>query len=198
MLWLLSREESGDKIVIELNSRRFPASDPPEFRARIQSLADLTTATELVAELIEESGAVVPLKVTTESSGTSIRGRLPKVAPGFHRLRVRPREDIASLPAAEKAFQTISESRELAQPMADPVYLRQLANLTAEHGGAAFSPDEIDGLIETIRLRRRQSETPIIEKYRLGDGPVSGWILFGLFAGALSIEWFLRRKWGLA
>jgi len=94
-------------------------------------------------------------------------------------------------------FQAIDESRELAQPMADPVYLRQLAELTADHGGAAFTPDEVDTLVETIKKRRRQAETPIVEKLRLGDGPISGWLLFALFAGALSTEWFLRRQWGL-
>lgn len=95
------------------------------------------------------------------------------------------------------AFQTIDESRELARPIADPVYLRQLATLTTDHGGAAFNPDEIDLLIDTIKQRRHKAETPIVEKHRLGDGPISGWILFTVFAIAISSEWFLRRKWGL-
>lgn len=82
--------------------------------------------------------------------------------------------------------------------MADPVLLKQLAGMTADHGGAAFAPDEIGTLIETIKQRRRSAETPIVEKFRMGDGPRSGWILFTLFAGALSVEWFLRRRWGLA
>jgi hypothetical protein len=98
----------------------------------------------------------------------------------------------------ELAFQVIDESREMAQPMADPVYLQQLASLTTKHGGAAYTPDEIDTLIQTIKQRRRQAETPIVERFRLGDGPISGWILFGLFAAALSAEWFLRKQWGLA
>ena len=92
----------------------------------------------------------------------------------------------------------IDDSRELAQPMADPVYLRQLAELTSRNGGAAFRPDETDALVETIKRRRRQAETPIVEKFRLGDDPITGWMLFGCFALAISSEWFLRRKWGLA
>ena len=40
--------------------------------------------------------------------------------------------------------------------------------------------------------------TPIVEKYRLGDGPISGWIVFLIFAAALGGEWFLRRRWGIA
>jgi hypothetical protein len=206
VLWLLAREESsGDKIVIEMDARRFALDDPPEFRASVESLTDVENQIELVAEVVDESGEVTPVAVSTESrsqqstqtSGTAIRGRLPKLPTGFYRLRVRPKQGIESLQTEEKAFQTIDESRELARPMADPVYLRQLAELTADHGGAAFAPDEIDALIETIKKRRRQAETPIVERIRLGDGPISGWLLFALFAGTLSIEWFLRRQWGL-
>jgi hypothetical protein len=111
---------------------------------------------------------------------------------------VRAADESNSIEPDELAFQAVDESRELAQPMADPVYLRQLAEITADHGGAAFSPDDIDELIATIAKRRRQAETPVIEKHRLGDGPISGWMLFALFAGCLSTEWFLRRRWGLA
>ncbi len=206
VLWLLAREEtSGDKIVIEMDARRFAVDEPPEFRASVESLADAENKIELVAEVVDESGEITPVAVSTESrsqqssqtSVTAIRGRLPKLPTGFYRLRVRPKQETESLQTEEKAFQTIDESRELAQPMADPVYLRQLAELTADQGGAAFAPDEIDSLIETIKNRRRQAETPIVQKIRLGDGPISGWLLFALFAAALSTEWFLRRQWGL-
>ncbi len=206
VLWLLAREETGgDKIVIEMDVRRFAVGDPPEFRASIQTITDAENKIELVAEVIDEAGKITPVAVSTESRsqqstqtpGTAIRGRLPKLPAGFYRLRVRPKQETESVQTEEKAFQTIDESRELARPMADPVYLRQLAELTADQGGAAFAPDEIDALIETIKKRRRQAETPIVEKIRLGDGPVSGWLLFALFAAALSSEWFLRRQWGL-
>lgn len=206
VLWLLAREETGgDKIVIEMDARRFAVGDPPEFRASVQSLTDSQNDLELIAEVIDEAGQITPVAVSTDGHGQpssqtseiAIRGRLPELPPGFYRLRVRPEQESESLQSQEKAFLTIDESRELAQPMADPLYLRQLAELTADVGGAAFSPDEIDTLVETIRKRRRQAETPIVQKFRLGDGPLSGWLLFALFAGTLSAEWFLRRQWGL-
>ena len=127
-----------------------------------------------------------------------MRGSLPELSPGIYRLRVSPKNPTDSVASEEVAFQVIDDSREMAQPMADPVYLRQLADLTARHGGAAFTPDEIEALINTIKQRRRQAETPIVEKFRLGDDPITGWMLFGWFAAAISTEWFLRRRWGLA
>jgi hypothetical protein len=198
MLWLLSREDSGDDIVIEMDSRRFVGNDPPEFLATIQSIGESAIDVNLIAELVDEGGNVRPLDVTKQQGGSAIRGVLPTIKPGFYSLRVRPESETSKLQPEEMAFQAIDESRELARPMADPVFLKQLAGMTADHGGAAFAADEVDTLIETIKNRRRAAETPIVEKFRLGDGPLSGWILFGLFAGTLSAEWFLRRRWGLA
>lgn len=202
MLWLLSREETaGDRVTIKLDSRRFPIQRPPEFRASVQTVEQRETSPQLVAEVVDSAGETTPITVSTENAGddlsTAIRGALPTLEPGFYRLRVSPASDDTIQPA-ELAFQAVDESRELAQAMADPVYLRQLAEITADHGGAAFSADEVDQLLSTIAKRRRQAETPIIEKFRLGDGPITGWILFALFAGCLSTEWYLRRRWGLA
>ena len=204
ILWLLSREETADdKILIELDSRRFASNSSPEFRASVETVSESATAFDLVAEVIDESGEVTPVASSQDSlgeaaSGTRIRGTIPSLTPGLYRLRVSPVQPSDALVGEEVAFQVIDDSRELAQPMADPVYLRQLAELTSRNGGAAFRPDETDALVETIKRRRRQAETPIVEKFRLGDDPITGWMLFGCFALAISSEWFLRRKWGLA
>ena len=100
--------------------------------------------------------------------------------------------------ASKLAFQVVDKSREMARVMADPVYLRQLADLTAAHGGRAFTSDEIGELISMIKQRRQKAETPVVEKHRLGDGPVTGWLVFLIFTAALGVEWFLRRTWGMA
>jgi hypothetical protein len=198
MLWLLSREESGQPITIELDSRRFAINNSPQFRARVESLGQSRDDVQLTAELIDEQGVVSPLDSSRDDADRAIRGQLPKLAAGFYRLRVRAESPAAKLEPAEIAFQAVNESRELANPMADPVLLTQLAGMTAEHGGAAFRPDDIDDLVDTIKQRRRAAETPTIETVTLGDGPLSGWLMFTLFAGTLSTEWLLRRRWGLA
>ena len=206
VLWLLSRENSADsRLVITMDARRFATDQPPEFRAEVQSFGEQGELTPLFAEIVDSNGDVTPLNVNTESSSSqsshmtqAIRGRIAELAAGFYRLRVRAESPDATLPPEELAFQVVDKSRELAQPLADPVYLSQLADLTADHGGASFLPENIDELITTIRERRSMAETPVVEKFRLGDGPFTGWLLFGIFAGALSTEWFLRRQWGLA
>ncbi len=202
MLWVLAREEMGDDLIrIELDTRRFPGDAEPSFRAGVQTLQSSLTA-ELAAELIDEQGDSVSLpvsgRVADDSTTAAVQGRLPELQPGFYRLRVRDERAGSTLNPAEAAFQVIDDSRELEQPMADPVYLRQLAEITADHGGETFTPDHVDRLIERISERRQRGETTVVEKSRLGDGPLSGWLLFLLFAAALSLEWALRRRWGMA
>ena len=163
---------------------------------------------KLLAELVDESGNASPISVTEStassfaassgSAGAAISGVIPETEPGFYTLRVKPADADSSVESSEITFQVVVESRELDRPMADPVYLRQLAELTADHGGASFAADEMNELLQIIAARRTKAEIPVVEKHRLGDGPVSGWILFTLFAGALSIEWLLRRQWGMA
>lgn len=202
VLWLLGRDTSeGNQINIELDARRFASGDPPAFRAGVQTLGEEVDV-ELIAEVIDGQGNQRNVQVTA-AAGTSdepatIRGELPELEPGFYKLRVRAADAESPLDPAFLAFQVVDESRELAQPMADPVYLRQLADLTADHGGAAFTPDQMDRLLDVIAQRRRRAETTIVEKLRLGDGPISGWLLFVVFGSALSVEWWLRRRWGLA
>ncbi|WP_372897863.1 VWA domain-containing protein [Stieleria sp.] len=197
MLWLMSREESsGDRLIAELDLRRFESDRGPEFRARLMRVGETATEVTLSATVVDDQGNETSLDVTATASGEPrISGTIPKLEPGFYKLVVRASDE--SIEPDEVAFQVTETSRELARPMADPVYLKQLADLTSDHGGASFDPQQIDALIDAIAQKRRSAETPVIEKNRLGDGPASGWLVFTLFAGMLSAEWFLRRRWGM-
>ena len=133
----------------------------PSFAPGVQSLGDSASQAELIAEIVDEVGRShtpqrSPPKAVSDGASAVALDRDPRTSAETAvrdsiELRVRPAEDTESLRPEEKAFQVINESRELARPMADPVYLRQLAELTADHGGGAFPPDEIDALIETIK-----------------------------------------------
>ncbi|MEM0924493.1 MAG: hypothetical protein AAGJ83_00510 [Planctomycetota bacterium] len=197
MLWLMSREEtSGNSIVAEIDLRRFATNARPEFRARVQALTDPSSPVELLAKLERSDGEAIELEAVALSDPIALRGKLPELTPGFYELVVSASDE--SIAEDRVAFQVTETSRELSRPTADPVYLNQLANLTSKHGGASFDPARVDELIEVIRERRKSAETPIVEKSRLGEGPISGWIVFILFASSLSLDWYLRRRWGMA
>ncbi|MFG0287759.1 MAG: glutamine amidotransferase [Rhodopirellula sp. JB044] len=118
--------------------------------------------------------------------------------PGVHRVRVRLGDPSNPTVAAELPFQIVDDTRELSVIAADHALLERIAAMTKESGGAAFRPDQLDKLVDQITAQRRRAERAVIQKWRLGDDPASGWILFTLFAGCLCSEWTLRRRWGLA
>ncbi len=198
ILWLLNRDASSeDVIALELDARRFASTDATSFNASLPLADESTLPPRWVATVIDANDQAKPVAVITQSGGTSVTGQLVNLDPGLYRLRVADATPDTNVTAAEIGFQVIDQSRELEQPLADPVYLKQLAEITAAHGGASFSPDELRLLIDEISKRRIRAEVPIVEKLRLGDGPVSGWIVFSLFAVAMTGEWWLRRKWSL-
>ncbi len=198
MLWLLNRDTTAeDTIALQMDTRRFPTSAAPEFRASLPYADEATPDVLWTAEVIDEAGASKRLETMIQDGGNRVNGKVIGIAPGLYRLRVSDNASNSKIAPAEIGFQVVDQSRELEQPLADPVYLRQLAEVTSSHGGAAFEPNDMSLLIEEITKRRRRAEVPVVEKLRLGDGPISGWIVFLLFAGAMTSEWILRRQWSL-
>lgn len=210
MLWLLSREESDDnKIQIEMTPRRFVASQGSEYSASTNSQAPFsppdkpTPSTTLIASIELEDGTIRNLETNTsvqasdQSQTVRVTGTVSNdLPPGIHTLKVTDKnspETTSSIP-----FQVIDDTRELIADKTDHAFLNRLASATSAAGGEAFRTDQVEQLVERITNQRRRAERTVIEKKRLGDDPVTGWLLFILFAGALSTEWYLRRQWGLA
>lgn len=216
ILWLLSREDNADaEIRIDLDARRFATGASPGFRAIVDSPLAQGKPVDLVAEIVSDNGKVTKVDgVSRTAAGNgaagngaaasaSLQGTLPEMEPGIYRLRVSSgggdlNGSATKRSSSEVAFQVVDQSLEMSRRTADPVFLQQLANQTEDQGGRSFEPSAMGELLETIAQRRKKAETPIIEKSRLGDGPKTGWPMFLVFAIALSIEWFLRRRWNLA
>ncbi len=211
MLWLLSREDSDEgRILVQLETKRFDMNSPPGFSATMTSEIEADSPPiRMVARVIAADGSSQIVEDTVAGGGgntqeeSSLRGMLPKtLSPGIYRLQVSAEapksEKDGDAKSVEVPFQVVDHSLEMSRPTADPVFLSQLAEQTSDQGGRAYQPHEIESLIDTIANRRQKAETPVVETARLGDGPWSGWPMFFLFAIALSIEWYLRRRWNLA
>jgi len=203
MLWLLSREGLSDEALeVELDSRRFAREQAPAFRVRWSGGDSDSAANNLAAEVIGPEGTKTPLTVTRQPSAAGelvVGGTLPSLPPGLYELRGYATQEGPDPPRPDRrAFQVVDNDRERARPLADPAMLGQLASLTATAGGRVYTPDQVDGLLETIRQNRQDAVTPVIERKRLGNDPLSGWLLLATFVALLASEWFLRRRWGLA
>ncbi|MEX0824641.1 MAG: glutamine amidotransferase, partial [Pirellulaceae bacterium] len=191
MLWLLSREGlSDDTIEVELDSRRYAADRPPEFRVRLRSLQESNRDIELAAEIVKPDGSVLPVTVTPQPATAGevvVGGTMPELDPGLYRLRgFSPNAEDGNPAPDERAFQVVDDDRERARPLADPAMLEQLSALTVTAGGRVYTPEQIDELMETIRKDRRESVSPVIDRKRLGDDPLSGWLLFLVFVALLT------------
>jgi uncharacterized membrane protein len=156
----------------------------------------ITEATGEISQSWQPDTAERSATVDSEtSSNITDSNRWPA---GLHRLQVQLDVAGAAKVSAELPFQIIDDTRELSANGADHALLERLALMTESAGGESFRADQIDELVERISTQRRRAEQAVIEKWRVGDEPTSGWLVFALFAGCLSCEWTLRRRWGLA
>lgn len=207
MLWLLNRDGTDDQLIeLRLAHRRIPQEQAIEYQI-IQSGNEQLSAKELHVEVLQagkvvEAARAEPLETSLQSGDASIAGKLAGLAPGVYQLavsKVTPSgQSESNTPLAVVSFQVVSNDGELRQPYADHVYLSQLASLTSAAGGAMFMPNETDQLISDIKQLRRRSEAPIAKKYRIADTPATAWPLFIGITALLAVEWYLRRRWGLA
>lgn len=209
VLWLLARDDTdSESIQIDLDTRRFASDASAGFRASFATDGN-GALMRWTATVVDENGNKTNVAVESQSAngssdktdtGTDVEasGTLSDLAPGIYQLQLSAESTSLNTAArGEIAFQVLDDNLELANPMADPVYLKQLADLTSDQKGRAFDPTEIDELADLIQTLRRENVAPVVEKKRLGDGPISGWLVFLLFASTLCSEWILRRRWGL-
>ena len=78
---------------------------------------------------------------------------------------------------------------ELDYPSADYEFLKQLASIT---GGSTQNPEELDGLIDRLKVAKL-SDLTRIQLITLWDN----WWFLMTFVSVMSLEWFLRKKRGL-
>ncbi|MEL6897262.1 MAG: glutamine amidotransferase, partial [Planctomycetota bacterium] len=205
LLWLMNREDDSDsQIMLRMSSRRFESKDPARVTAGIRGITQSDVVLPgIVVQLISPDGNSRTILKTDQVKESVL---LPEnLAPGVYRLRATVDASSAAATNSDSRpstvqmeFQVLRRDLERQRPMADPVAMRQLAQLTQSSGGRVFRPEEIGELVQLIESKRRDTMAPVIRRYRLGDDPATAWILFTLFACALCSEWFLRRRWDMA
>ena len=141
--------------------------------------------------------------VAVSPSGKPRPGRLPKRGdafngtlaefdePGDWKIIVKAARPGDAAPLERTArFTVFRQDLELANPRANPLLMRQLAEATA---GGVRSPEELADIFDEIGSTPAAFET--LEQWSYT--PWDKWPMFLLMAGCLCAEWALRKRWGL-
>ena len=87
-------------------------------------------------------------------------------------------------------FTVFRQDLELANPRANPLIMRQLAEATP---GGVRLPEELPAIFTELAARPAAFET----REQWSYSPWDKWPMLLLLAGCMSAEWFLRKRWGL-
>ena len=136
-----------------------------------------------------------PDGTATVSSASPVTGQpgryrveVPSRGGGVHQITATASQDAVELGRAEAPLLVGGVDVELTDPRRDDAVLRRLADAS---GGRFFLADETDGLIATLGDATMAAGAPIEH-----DLWSTAWA-FLLVSGVVSVEWILRRQWGL-
>lgn len=192
ILWLARKDQDTDQnLWVKVEPRNFlpGASVPIEFGARTDT-GDPVRDAKFVVHVTGPDGKSQPAAVRATETG-GLADWIDTQAPGDYWVRLSANRNGEALGLdADTRFIVDPKDLELDQPNADYELLQQLAELT---GGQLLRPEDLDSFLERLTTLK-QDELTRVEVFPLWDN----WWLLLTFVGLLTVEWSLRKKWGLA
>jgi uncharacterized membrane protein len=194
VLWLAKKDETaGERVWARLDQRRYQQGSRVDFKLGAEDpQGSALDDAEFAVQIEKPDGTSESVRVTR--SGAAAAGSFTATEkPGDYRVVVSARDKGETVGTAAARFSVSDQDVELDQPAAEPMLLASLARETAEAGGVGLAPEELPDLLEKLKERADEFEEEIVETLTLWDT----WPMLLTFAGALSAEWFLRKRWGL-
>lgn len=197
MLWLASKDELREDVWIDLAQRRFnPGADVPFLAGVKNSEGEVIRDAKIQSFVTLPNGTRQGVSLTLK--GDHYEGQVSKViAPGDYQLEVTATRGDKTLGTGRAKFNVYEQDLELANPSANPAFLEQLAKLTEKAGGRFLAPEDLPGLLEEIRKTPPKTEIEVRSKWQPGETPLDAWTTLALVVGLLTIEWYLRKQWGM-
>ncbi|HBT75689.1 MAG TPA: hypothetical protein DEB39_01915, partial [Planctomycetaceae bacterium] len=199
VLWLAKMDEStGNDCWVVMEKTRLYPGESTTFQVFLKSkLGEESVPVKAEARLVKPDGAEEDIPIV-DLDGTptgTIRGTEQA---GDYTIRVKASEREAALDPdggewreATARFMVFDRNLELDNPVAYP---KLLENIAATSGGGTIAPEQLSGLLEEL-LERSEA---LVEERETKRSLYDAWWLLLLFAATLGVEWFLRKKWGLA
>jgi hypothetical protein len=197
VLWLARKDEVSDGSVwIHLDSRRFAPGDRVEFvaGARNQQNEPVPDAEFKVEVVTPPKGHhSQPIMVRQDEQMMGVFRDTD--AAGDYTIEVTASKNGQLLGHAKARFSVMSQDLELDNTSADPDSMESLARAT---GGRCVAPEQLASLIQELTKSSAQHEVEQITRRTLWDTwpyGVPGLLL--AFVALLTLEWVLRKRWGL-
>jgi len=201
VLWLAHQEETEGSVWVKPDRRRLPAGSKLGFGMGIRGKGgvDLKNGT-FTAKIVSPQGTETVIPTTRERDEE--RGVFWKTdAAGEYRVVVTGKgkdTDGADISGEASArFMVYQDEAEMVRRAADHDFLKKLA---ATGGGKFLRPEELPGFLEDLRNQPLPDDRPKTASWPEWKSNRLSWFLvvyFLLFVALLSLEWFLRRRWGL-
>ena len=192
VLWLARQDDKEkDSLWVRLAQRRVSPGTVLAFDAGVTK-PDGTATADVAVEAVAVSPTGKPRPVRVPKRGDSFAGTLADFdEPGDWKLIVKANRPGAAAGLERTArFTVFRQDLELANPRANQLLMRQLAEATA---GGVRSPEELSEIFDEIKGKPAAFET--LEQWSYT--PWDKWPMFLLLAGCLCTEWLLRKRWGL-
>ncbi|NDC54391.1 MAG: hypothetical protein EBZ74_08895 [Planctomycetia bacterium] len=191
VLWLARQDDAEqDALWVRLGQRRVAPGVTIGCDAGItQPDGAAVEGAEIEAVAVSPSGRPRPVRLPRRGDGFS--GTLSDLAePGDWKLVVKATRPGRAPLERSARFTVVRQDLELANPRANPLLMRQLAEATP---GGVRVPEELADILDEIRSRPAAFETLEQRSYT----PWDTWPAFLLLAGLLAFEWILRKRFGL-
>jgi uncharacterized membrane protein len=194
VLWLAHKDQQTEGSVwIRLAQRRYAPGGRVEFAVGAQAPhGEMVSDAQFQAAVIFPDGTRRPVHLARdndEMAGVMIE----TTQAGDYTLEVTASRGKTELGRAKARFLVYEQDLELDNAAADPTLLASLAKMSASAGGRLLAPEELPALIDELAQRPIEQ---LVER-EVKETPWDTWPFFLLFTGVLSVDWYLRKKWGL-
>jgi uncharacterized membrane protein len=202
VVWLARQEDAEGSVWVRPDVRRLPVRSELGFAVGMRGKgggADITDG-KFEVEVVGPGGAVSKVPLTrspTRTAGTFADTRTP----GVYKITVRGEGKDASGAAVsgESSARVIvyDEDLELARPAADPEFLKKLA---AAGGGEALRVEQLADYLSRLAEQPMDAGKPKMElrpDWRTTNRSAFLVCFFVAFCAVVSLEWGLRRRWGM-
>lgn len=199
VLWLARRDDlTRHDVWVDLPQRRFSAGSRVAFTAGARTaMGDAIADAVLTASLRGPDGSTTPLRLSRQAADYA--GTIDRLTrTGDYQIDVTAVDSAGqSLGTATAHFEVLDQDVEFANPAADPDQMAHLADLTRDAGGRAVAPEQLAALLDEIKQNPPELVEEVLTRWQLADTTWDAWSVLGVFVGLLTLEWFLRKRWGL-